>query len=95
MAQLDESIIRSVSRELLMQPGKTSGRSLRRELQARYQMSGKTQRVFAIWREEQQAVIEAEWLRRLSAAESEVQRLRDQVAQLIAEVAARRTRSTD
>ena len=95
MAQLEESTIRSLARELLMQPGKPSGRLLRRELQARYQMSGKTQRVFAIWREEQQAVIEAEWQRRLSAAESEVQRLRDQVAQLMAEVTAYRTRSTD
>jgi hypothetical protein len=95
MAQLDESTIRSLARELLMQPGKPSGRSLRRELQARYQMSGKTQRVFAIWREEQRAVIEAAWQRRLSAAESEVQRLRDQVAQLMAEVTALRTRATD
>jgi hypothetical protein len=95
MAQLDESTIRSLCRELLMQPGKPSGRSLRRELQARYQMSGKTQRVFAIWREEQQAVIEAEWRRRLSDAESDVQRLRDQVAQLMSEVTMLRSRSTD
>ena len=99
MARLAESSIRSVCRELLATPGKCSGRALRRELQARFQMSGKTQRVFAIWREEQHAALQTESQRRLASAESklldesaEIQRLRDEVAQLKSEVMLLRSR---
>ena len=56
---LSEADIRSVCRDLLSRPTPSSGRSLRRELQARYQAAGNTARVFAIWREEQCAHAEA------------------------------------
>jgi hypothetical protein len=58
-------------------------------------MSGKTQRVFAIWREEQQAVIDAQWQRRLDQAESEASALRQQVAQLISELTTLRAPRSD
>jgi hypothetical protein len=86
MTRLDESTIRDLCKELLAQPGKPSGRSLRRELLSRYQVSGKTQRVFAIWREEQQAVLDAHWQRRVDQAESEARGLRRQVARLTSEL---------
>jgi hypothetical protein len=86
MRRLDETTIRDLCKELLAQPGKPSGRSLRRELLSRYQVSGKTQRVFAIWREEQQAVHDAQWQRRVEQAESEARVLRRQVAQLTSEL---------
>jgi hypothetical protein len=95
MTRLDESTIRDLCKELLAQPGKPSGRSLRRELLSRYQMAGKTQRVFAIWREEQQAVIDARWQRRLDQAEAEARGLRQELAQLTDELMTLRARSAD
>jgi hypothetical protein len=95
MTILDESIIRDLCKELLARPGKPSGRSLRRELLARYQMSGKTQRVFAIWRQELQAALNAQWQRRLDQAESETRSLRQQVTQLISELMSLRAGRAD
>jgi hypothetical protein len=95
VTRLDESTIRGLCKELLARPGKASGRSLRRELLSRYQMSGKTQRVFAIWREEQQAVIDAQWQRRLDHAEAEMHGLREQIAHLTSELTALRAHAAD
>ena len=91
--RIDDASIRRVCRELLSQPGRTSGRALRRELKSRYQACGKTTRVFAIWREERNAIAEAsyqskhvgpplpvdvqELQQRLMAAETEALQLKD------------------
>jgi hypothetical protein len=50
--QLSEQRIRSTCRELIAKHGGISGRRLRSELRQRYGAVGKTERVFAIWREE-------------------------------------------
>jgi hypothetical protein len=49
--QLSEYRIRNTCRELLARHGKVSGRALCAELRRRYGAVGKTQRVFAIWRQ--------------------------------------------
>jgi hypothetical protein len=71
--QLSDYRIRSTCRELLARQGKVSGRALCAELRRRYGAVGKTQRVFAIWREEAHAAalpVEVKELRiRLAAAE--------------------------
>ena len=95
MTRLDESAIRAVCKEMQAGPGKPSGRALRRELLLRYQMSGKTQRVFAIWREEQRAALDAQWQRRLDQAESEARLLRQQLAQLTSQLTTLRAHSPD
>jgi len=74
-----DSQIRSTCRELLAAGSRVSGRTLRRTLQQRYGASGKTDRVFRIWREEttkysdlarpQPPTDIVELQRRLSAAE--------------------------
>ena len=53
--RLSESRIRSTCRELLGKKGRVSGRALCAELRKRFGAVGKTERVFAIWREETQA----------------------------------------
>ncbi len=77
--RLSESRIRSTCRELLGKKGRVSGRALCAELRKRFGAVGKTERVFAIWREETQAkggaaaavsVDIAELQRRLAAAEA-------------------------
>jgi hypothetical protein len=50
--RLSEQRIRSTCRELIAKHGGVSGRRLREELRQRYGAVGKTERVFAIWREE-------------------------------------------
>lgn len=50
--RLSDQRIRNTCRELLSGQGRLSGRQLRRELKARFGASGKTARVFQIWREE-------------------------------------------
>jgi hypothetical protein len=50
--RLSEQCIRSTCRELIAKRGDVSGRSLREELRRRFGAVGKTERVFAIWREE-------------------------------------------
>jgi hypothetical protein len=50
--RLSEQRIRTTCRELIACQGKVSGRQLRRELHRRFGASGKTARVFEIWREE-------------------------------------------
>lgn len=71
--QLAESWIRTTCRELLARDAKVSGRALCAELKRRYGAVGKTQRVFAIWREEVTAATlppeVQELTRRLEAAE--------------------------
>src|ERR1700728_2056215 len=56
--RLSESRIRGTCRELLAKTGHVSGRSLCAELRARFGAVGKTERVFAIWREEMSAKAE-------------------------------------
>jgi hypothetical protein len=50
--RLSEPRIRATCRELITKKGKVSGRRLREELRTRFGAVGKTERVFAIWREE-------------------------------------------
>jgi hypothetical protein len=50
--RLSEQRIRSTCRELIAKHGGVSGRRLRVELRRRFGAVGKTERVFAIWREE-------------------------------------------
>ena len=50
--RLSDQRIRNTCRELLSCQRRLSGRQLRRELKARFGASGKTARVFEIWREE-------------------------------------------
>jgi hypothetical protein len=80
--RLSESRIRSTCRELLKKNARLSGRGLCAELRTRFGAVGKTERVFAIWREEGAAKAApvtapivfppdvAELHRRLAAAES-------------------------
>jgi len=78
---LTDRAIRQTCRDLLSQHSRITGRQLRRALQDRFDASGKTERVFKIWREEIAAKAEegrapslppdtAEIIRRLSEAES-------------------------
>jgi len=71
--QLSDTNIRSTCRELLARKGKTSGRGLCAELKRRFGAVGKTERVFAIWRQEVSTAslpLEvSELKRRLAAAE--------------------------
>lgn len=71
--QLSERSIRSTCRELLARHGKISGRGLCAELKRRYGAVGKTERVFAIWRQEVSAAMLPPDIkdleRRLAAAE--------------------------
>jgi hypothetical protein len=50
--RLTEQCIRSTCRELLRKDGAVTGRRVCAELRARFGAVGKTERVFAIWREE-------------------------------------------
>jgi hypothetical protein len=50
--RLSEARIRATCRELLTVHGRVSGRTLSAELRTRFGAVGKTERVFAIWREE-------------------------------------------
>ena len=50
--RLSEQRIRSTCRELIRMKGTVSGRQLCEELRKRFGAVGKTERVFAIWREE-------------------------------------------
>ena len=50
--RLSEARIRATCRELLANCGRVSGRALCAELRTRFGAVGKTERVFAIWREE-------------------------------------------
>jgi hypothetical protein len=83
--RLSESRIRATCRELLSKQGRVSGRRVCAELRTRFGAVGKTERVFAIWREESAvkgraemapatgvnvAVEIAELERRLAAAEA-------------------------
>ncbi len=54
--RLTETLIRRVCAELMARDQKVSGRQLRRELLDRFGAVGKTERVFAVWREEAQKV---------------------------------------
>ena len=71
--QLSEYRIRMTCRELLTRHGKVSGRALCAELKRRFGAVGKTQRVFAIWRQEVSAATQPlevkELTRRLAIAE--------------------------
>ena len=71
--QLSEDCIRSTCQELLAGNTNLSGRALCAELKRRFGAVGKTQRVFAIWREEQGAATLPpdllELRRKLAAAE--------------------------
>ena len=72
--------IRSTCRELLEAGGRVTGRALRRTMQSRYGTSGKTDRLFRIWRQEMEQHSErarpqpptdvVELQRRLAAAEN-------------------------
>jgi hypothetical protein len=75
--RLSESRIRATCRELLAKEARISGRTLCAELRTRFGAVGKTERVFAIWREEVGAKMKspvsadvAELKRRLAAAEA-------------------------
>lgn len=79
--RLSEVRIRSTYRELSAKKDRVSGRALCAELRKRFGAVGKTERVFAIWREEmgpkvapvdaaKEDVTVAELERRLAAAES-------------------------
>ena len=78
---LTDRAIRQTCRELLHKNARITGRQLRRTLKDRFDASGKTERVFKIWREEVAAKEEqgrasalppdtAELLRRLAEAEA-------------------------
>lgn len=57
--RLSEGKIRATCRDLLAEPGRrVSGRALCAELRTRFSAVGKTERVFAIWREEMTAKAE-------------------------------------
>jgi hypothetical protein len=92
---LTERAIRQTCRELLQQNTHITGRQLRRTLEEKFNASGKTARVFKIWREEVAAKEEegrapslppdtAELLRRLTEAEASAteNRLRAERAEL-------------
>jgi hypothetical protein len=92
---LTDRAIRLTCRELLSQHTRITGRQLRRALKDRFDASGKTERVFKIWREELAAKEEqgrapalppdtAELLRRLTEAETAAteNRLRAERAEL-------------
>jgi hypothetical protein len=92
---LTDRAIRQTCRELLSQHPRITGRQLRRTLKDRFNASGKTERVFRIWREEVDAKEEAgrapalppdttDLLRRLAAAETAAtdNRLRAERAEL-------------
>jgi hypothetical protein len=72
--RLSEPRIRATCRDLLRSEGRISGRRLCQELRRRFGAVGKTERVFAIWREESAAkavpVDVADLKRRLAAAEA-------------------------
>ena len=79
--RLSEARIRATCRELLADHSRISGRALGAELRRRFGAVGKTERVFAIWREETSAkatraaaagvpVDVAELRQRLAAAEA-------------------------
>src|ERR1022692_5163762 len=72
--RLSDPRIRATCRELLGSAGRVSGRRLCQELRRRFGAVGKTERVFAIWREESAAkavpVDVADLKRRLAAAEA-------------------------
>jgi hypothetical protein len=55
--RLSEAWIRATYRELLANRGRVSGRALCAELRSRFGAVGKTERVFAIWREETAAPV--------------------------------------
>lgn len=57
--RLSEERIRVTCRELLAKHESVSGRRLRAELRQRFGAIGKTERVFAIWRDEMRAAAEA------------------------------------
>jgi hypothetical protein len=93
--RLTDNAIRKTCRELLATSPRVTGRELRRVLKQKYQAVGKTERVFRIWREEQNAQAEAgravpitldqqEILERLTGAETaaEQNRLRAERAEL-------------
>jgi hypothetical protein len=50
--KLSDHRIRATCRALLIRDGSVSGRGLRAELRRRFAAAGKTERIFAIWREE-------------------------------------------
>jgi hypothetical protein len=50
--RLSEARIRATCRELLAKRGRVTGRALSAELRTRFGAVGKTERVFAIWRDE-------------------------------------------
>jgi len=92
---ITDRAIRQTCRELLQQNARLTGRQLRRALQERFDASGKTARVFKIWREEVAAKEEegrapalppdvAELLHRLAHAEQSAteNRLRAERAEL-------------
>jgi len=72
--RLSETRIRVTCRELLRSEGRVSGRRLCQELRRRFGAVGKTERVFAIWREELAAkavpVDVADLKQRLAGAEA-------------------------
>ena len=72
--RLSDPRIRATCRELLRSAGRVSGRRLCQELRRRFGAVGKTERVFAIWREETAAKAVpadvADLKRRLTVAES-------------------------
>lgn len=79
--RLSEPQIRATCRELVVRNPDLTGRQLRRELKHRFGAVGKTERVFAVWREESAARRRAtataelptniaELQRRLTAAEA-------------------------
>src|ERR1019366_3241298 len=72
--RLSETRIRVTCRELLRSEGRVSGRRLCQELRRRFGAVGKTERVFAIWREEVAAkagpVDVADLKRRLTVADA-------------------------
>jgi hypothetical protein len=53
--RLTDQRIRATCRHLLAGSRRVSGRALRRELRVRFGAAGRTERVFAIWREEMAA----------------------------------------
>lgn len=53
--RLSEPQIRATCRELIVRNPDLTGRQLRRELKDRFGAVGKTERVFAVWREESAA----------------------------------------
>jgi hypothetical protein len=78
---LTDRAIRLTCRELMQQSARITGRQLRRALKEKFDASGKTERVFKIWREETAAREEegrapslplehAELLRRLAETET-------------------------